>query len=209
MRSYKIKILVSIITIFLLASAAAAQISPEQLDRVWNNVADTADLAHAPDVEIEKEKAPNAWVSFKADQYSVHITSGMMKLLDNEGELAGILAHETGHIKLGHYRQNMGRSILWSLLYGALGDSGNRLDPVAIGLSLAESGFSRQQEVAADDYGIELATKAGYSSWGLVKALEKMKEAGFETSPSGFNSHPPTDRRLYHVRQTASRFASN
>jgi len=209
MRSYKIKILVSIITIFLLASAAAAQITPAQLDRVWNNVADTANLAHAPGVEIEKEKVPNAWVSFKADQYSVHITSGMMKLLDNEDELAGILAHETGHIKLGHYKQSMGRSILWSLLYGAFGDSGNRLDPVAIGLSLAESGFSRQQEVAADDYGIELATKAGYRSWGLVKALEKMKEAGFETSPSGFNSHPPTERRLYHVRQTASRFASN
>jgi len=58
--------------------------------------------------------------------------------------------------------------------------------------------------VEADDYGIELAARAGYDPWGLVRALEKMKEAGFETSPSGFNSHPPTDRRLIHVRNKAA-----
>ncbi|MBC7322486.1 MAG: peptidase M48, partial [Acetomicrobium sp.] len=50
----------------------------------------------------------------------------------------------------------------------------------------------------------ELAARAGYDPWGLVRALEKMKEAGFETSPSGFNSHPPTDRRLIHVRNKAA-----
>ena len=43
----------------------------------------------------------------------------------------------------------------------------------------------------ADDYGIELAAKAGYDPWGLVRALEKMKAAGHTTSPNGFNSIRP------------------
>jgi len=73
-----------------------------------------------------------------------------------------------------------------------------------VGIALAESGFSREQEVEADDYGIRVSSAAGYSPWGLVNAMEKMKSAGYKTSPNGFNSHPPTDRRLLRLRNNAS-----
>jgi len=200
----------SVLICFLISlsvSLASADISISTLNRVWNDIALEAGLSHAPDVQVKKDKVPNAWVSFSMDKYSVHITSGLMGLLDTPDQLAGILAHETGHIQLGHYKESMGRNLIWMILYKTLGDKSKQLDPVALGLSLAESGFSRQQEVEADDYGIKLAARSGYSPWGLVEALEKIKKAGYETTPSGFNSHPPTERRLYHVRNTASSIA--
>jgi len=56
--------------------------------------------------------------------------------------------------------------------------------------------MSREKEVEADDYGIRVSVVAGYSPNGLLSAMKKMRDAGFSTSPSGFNSHPPTERRL-------------
>ena len=84
----------------------------------------------------------------------------MLELLDNEDELAGVLAHEIGHIKLNHYGRTVTRSILWGL-YFVRQEVHPELTP-DLGYALAESGFSREQEVEADDYGIELAAKAGY-----------------------------------------------
>jgi len=75
------------------------------------------------------------------------------------------------------------------------------------GMVLAEAGFSREQEIAADDYGVALAAKAGYDPWGLFNAFESMVGAGFKTTPSGFNSHPPTERRLVHIRETTERIS--
>jgi putative metalloprotease len=59
--------------------------------------------------------------------------------------------------------------------------------------------------VEADDYGMDLAVKAGYSPWGLYSAIKSFKDRGFKTEPKGFNSHPPTDRRLKHLRDRAGR----
>jgi putative metalloprotease len=48
-----------------------------------------------------------------------------------------------------------------------------------------------------------LAVKAGYSPWGLYNAMKSFKDNGFKTEPNGFNSHPPTDRRLQHLQNRA------
>lgn len=193
----------------LLHSSSYAAVQTSQLQRAWGKIASSAQLQHAPKVSIEDNEEPNAWVSFSMNQYSVHVTTGMLKILQTEDQIAGILGHETGHIKLGHYKETMGRNLLWVLLYRAFGRKDSKLDPLALGLALAESGFSRQQEVEADDYGIRLAARAGYDPWGLVQSLEIMKKAGYQTSPSGFNSHPPTERRLIHVTDTAKEVASH
>ncbi len=201
-RLVKILLMCLFILMFFVIQASA-QFTEAGVNRIWQRVASTAGLEHFPKVQIEDKKEPNAWVSFSLDRYSVHVTRGMLNLLKTDDQLAGILSHETGHIKLGHYKETMGRNLLWVLLYKAIGNSGTAGDALGLGLSLAESGFSREQEVEADDYGIRLAAKAGYDPWGLVQSLEIMKKAGFETTPNGFNSHPPTDRRLIHVRNTA------
>ena len=191
------------IVLFSIGGISEGAIDQNTVNRAWKRISAQTGMEYKS-VNFEQKKEPNAWVKFSSGDHSVHVTTGLMNILDREDEIAGILAHEAGHIKLGHYNTSVGRNILWSLLFRAL--EGNTAGEVAgsVGIGLAESGFSREQEVASDDYGIRIAADAGYSPWGLVRAMEKMKAAGYNTSPSGFNSHPPTDRRLEHLRNSAS-----
>lgn len=196
--------------ILLLISAAPlhASIDPGSVAVIWKNLSATAALDDAGPVNIEDKKEPNAWVSFNMNKYSVHATTGLLDTLRNENELAGVLAHEIGHIKLGHYKETVNRSLLWLLLYKALGERKlGGVDVLGAGIVLAEAGFSREQEIAADDYGVSLAAKAGYDPWGLYNAFLSMKKAGYKTSPSGFNSHPPTERRMIHIKNTTEALA--
>ncbi|MEA4877246.1 MAG: M48 family metallopeptidase [Aminobacterium sp.] len=194
------------VVLCLFAEAAQAALSPQQLERAWKRISEAAGI-ETTSITIEDKKEPNAWVRFSGSDHAVYVTTGLLKILNKEDEIAGILGHETGHIQLNHYGSTIGRNLLWALLFkNVKGDRNSEL-LASLGVGLAESGFSREQEIEADDYGIKLSVKAGYSAWGLVNALEKMRDAGYETSPSGFNSHPPTERRLQHIRATARTYS--
>ncbi|MDR2528812.1 MAG: M48 family metallopeptidase [Synergistaceae bacterium] len=186
-----------------------AGIDKGAVESAWARVAAAAKMKPIA-ITYEKESAPNAWVRFQSsDNYSVHVTEGLMKVLSTPDEIAGVLGHEVGHVKLGHYSQSVTRNVGWSLLSIVLGKAGGVAELAGgIGMNLAESGFSREQEVEADDYGMDLAVKAGYNPWGLYHAMKNFKDNGFKTEPSGFNSHPPTDRRLKHLENRAKKIES-
>ena len=188
------------------AGPAVAAIGKNSVEDAWKRIAAAAGMEPIS-ITYEAEKAPNAWVKFQsAKNYSVHVTEGLMQVLNGTDEIAGILGHEVGHVKLGHYNKGVKRNIGWSILGTVLGKAGGLAEIAgSVGMNLAESGFSREQEVDADDYGMELAVKAGYSPWGLYKAMKSFKDNGFKTEPSGFNSHPPTDRRLQHLEERAKK----
>ncbi len=180
-----------------------ARIDPQSVSTIWENLTRKANLTDAGSVNIEDKSEPNAWVSFGQNKYSVHATTGLLNILKNEDELSGVLSHEIGHIKLGHYNDTIKRSLLWLLLYKTLGERKvGGVDVLGAGMVLAESGFSREQEIAADDFGVSLSANAGYNPWGLYNSLQSMQKAGLQTSHSGFNSHPPTERRLTHIKAT-------
>lgn len=209
----KTKALLTVLACLLVFSVASAEagLDNSTVPQVWGKLTSAAGLSNAGPVHIEKEKAPNAWVSFQGNTYSVHATTGLLDTLKTRSELAGVLAHEIGHIKSGHFNQMVGRSLLWYLLYRTVKDESDLArGAFGVGMALAEAGFSREQEIEADVYGIKLSTKAGYDPWGLYNSMLRMKKAGFKTSPNGFNSHPPTERRLIRIRKeteavTASR----
>jgi len=210
MRKLVLVLTLCVLAVSMLSAPSGAAIDPGKVPAVWDRLTKTAGLTDAGPVHLEDKKEPNAWVSFSLNKYSVHATTGLLATLNDENELAGVLSHEIGHIKLGHYKDTVTRSVLWALLYKVIGDQ--KVGGVSLtgaGLSLAEAGFSREQEIEADDFGVHLAARAGYDPWGLYNSFQAMKKAGFETSPSGFNSHPPTERRLQHVRNTTISVAGN
>ncbi len=197
----RLSLLIVLLLTFFATSEGA--LNRATVDRAWKRVAAQAGIPWQQ-VIYEEQKEPNAWVKFSPGTHTVHVTTGLMAILDAEDEIAGILAHEAGHIQLGHYSSSVSRNLLWGLLFNSLKGDAAREIVGGVGMVLAESGFSREQEVEADDYGLRVSTAAGYSPWGLVRAMEKMKAAGFKTSPSGFNSHPPTERRLLRLRNNAA-----
>ncbi|MGC9371944.1 MAG: M48 family metallopeptidase [Thermovirgaceae bacterium] len=202
MKKAKVLLPALIFMFTLFVATADAGLNKNLVPRIWGKLTSTAGISNAGPVHLEEEKTPNAWVSFQGNTYSVHATTGLLDTLGTEDELAGVLAHEIGHIKSGHYNEAAGRSLLWYLLFRAVKNEGDLArGAFGVGMALAEAGFSREQEIEADIYGIRLSAKAGYDPWGLYNSMLRMKKAGFKTSPSGFNSHPPTDRRLTRIRQ--------
>lgn len=202
------KIFLVFMFIVMICDSSFAAITHRVVDSAWERIA-KADGFRVIPITYEKSDAPNAWVRFKSPQnFSVHVTEGLMRILNHEDEIAGVLGHEIGHVKLGHYGKGVGRNVGWAILGGLIGRAaGGGLAGSAaktagsVAMNLAESGFSRQQEIDADDYGTELLVKAGYRSDGLYRAMKTFKDNNIITQPSGFNSHPPTDRRLVHLKE--------
>lgn len=189
------------IALILLAAAVCqseAALSHDQARKVWNEVAVPTGLTALP-FSIKEEEVPNAWVT---NGESVTVTTGLLNLLDTEAELYAVFAHEAGHVKLNHHQSGASRAAGLSLASAILGNIlGDGLAGVAvnIGANLVNSGWSREQEIAADDYSVELAYSQGEDPVGMYSAIKKLSSVS-KTQPSGFNSHPPDDRRMLHIR---------
>ena len=202
------RISLAIILAAFYCSSAYGAISNDVVESAWKRIAKADGFKNVP-INYEKDESPNAWVKFKSqNDFSVHVTAGLMKILNSEEEVAGVLGHEIGHVRLGHYNQGVGRAVGWAIagtLLGRIGGIGGAIAQGAgqIGMNLAESGFSRGQEVEADDYGTELLKKAGYDPYGLYRAMKAFADNKYVTQPNGFNSHPPTERRLQHLQEKA------
>jgi putative metalloprotease len=199
----KMIVTTSFVLLFLLAQCgvSAARITESDVRAAWEDVCQIAEIKPLP-LSIKEDKAPNAWVTAGK---SVTVTTALMELLERREEIFGVLSHEAGHAVLKHYEDRVnnaaGVGIAALLLGRALG--GGKVGEVAVGLgaNLATAGFSREQEVAADDFAVDLAFKGGIDPTGLYTALERLAISGGKTEPNGFNSHPPDERRLKHVRE--------
>ncbi|EEX48792.1 peptidase, M48 family [Jonquetella anthropi E3_33 E1] len=199
-------------------SALWAAVRPEVVQRAWEKTFPLAEVSLPQgSIHYESKTEPNAWVASEGSGYSVHVTEGLMKVLNSEDQIAGVLGHELGHIKLGHFGKTSTRRIaeagIGLLIYDQLiRKSNSTLTKVLLGAGtiaggmLAESGFSRQQEIEADAFGVKMLAKAGYNPYGLYDAMMAMKRSGFTTQPNGFNSHPPTERRLKRLKIEAQKY---
>jgi len=189
---------VAILVAFVQPSAAT--ISEEMVRRAWYEVAKIVEMEPLP-LTIEHKDVPNAWVT---NGKAVTVTTGLMRLLQNEAEIFGVLAHEAGHAKLNHYESavtsSIGIGIAGILIGKAIG--GGALGELAInvGSNLASAGISREKEVEADDFAVDVAFKGGNDPTGLYMALARLSNYGGKLEPSGFNSHPPDERRLLRIR---------
>lgn len=140
----------------------------------------------------------------------VYITRGMLAELNSEAELAGVLAHEIGHISARHIPKQLTRAFGYQLLsLGALalgatlGSSANNLDkaPVAVSAILFQvmRGYSREAELEADELGLFFAAQAGYDPRALLAFLRslRVKERLTGTGYHGLlATHPESAERI-------------
>lgn len=130
-------------------------------------------------------------------------------------ELASVIAHEMGHVALGHSRRRMidfsGQNAVRVVLAGILG----RLIPgvgvwVANALaSLLAARLSRQDEYEADAYASALLTKAGIGTApqkSLFEKLEHLTGMGGKGTPAWMMSHPKTEDRIAAIEAMEARW---
>jgi predicted Zn-dependent protease len=138
----------------------------------------------------------------------VHITRGLLGLIKNESELAGILGHEITHVVDKHTVKAIQKSKEIGMTADAAGGGSARNDFIA---SLAGKAYqklfsgewSRSDENDADKNGIILANKVGYDPHGLANALQKVSDrnAGSEEPNGIFASHPVIKDRIESVNK--------
>jgi predicted Zn-dependent protease len=135
------------------------------------------------------------------------ITGGLIDLPDlSEDQLAGILAHEIGHVELGHTRnaviQKNRTEALKSLLSVV---TRGPAKSVLMLEHLAKLGISRKSELAADDFALQLLSRAGYSPLGLITFLERAQQMeGLPEWRIFFSTHPAIHERIQRLNQKLS-----
>jgi predicted Zn-dependent protease len=155
----------------------------------------------------------------------VYITRGLLALADNEAELAGVMAHEIGHVTARHSAQRYSRGVMaqggvaiGSILAAVLG-GGAAADLVqqagGLGAKAYLAGYSRDQEFQADELGVRYLARAGYDPTAMSSFLEKLerndqlmrKLAGrddADPASSWFATHPRTPDRVLRAAEQAS-----
>lgn len=129
----------------------------------------------------------------------IYITTGMLNILENESQLAAVLAHETAHVTSRHVVKQLQERRATDLALVLIGritdvDLNNRL--TRIGEFLLFQRFSREDEFEADRVGTRLMTQAGYNPQGMVQLLEKLNAMESRGVVISFlQSHPTSEER--------------
>ena len=140
----------------------------------------------------------------------VYVYSGLIARAENESELAGVIAHEIGHVVARHgaklMTKKLGLSIVIQLVAGNDPDLWRKLaaDFVGIGGSIGILKYTRDHEYEADAYAVEETYAAGIDPSGMATFFEKLLE--METrEPSKveqwLSTHPLTRDRIAEVRK--------
>ena len=144
--------------------------------------------------------------AFAAPGGYIVLTIGLFNLLENEAQLAGVLAHEISHVVMKHHLNALNKTMkgdFW-VNFGTRLVISNEMAReqveklVNAGVQLYAKGLDRRLEYDADTKGVVLAARAGYDPFALLDVLTTIDSINPE-EPSltvMLKTHPPTDDRL-------------
>ena len=154
---------------------------------------------------------PNA---FALPGGKVGVYTGIFSVARNQDQLAGVIAHEIGHVVSRHHDERITRQALASgvlqvggAVAGARYGEGVGSAVTQGGGIFAQAGFllpnSRAQELEADIVGQELMAKAGFDPRGAVALWQNMAAAGGARPPQWLSTHPDPSSRLRELQARA------
>jgi len=140
----------------------------------------------------------------------VFITEALFRSLTNEGQLAGILGHEIGHVLECHGAERISQNQLLQGLAGAAGVAGGDINSARMAQMIAglvSMKYGRGDELESDRWGVELMTLAGYDPEHMIEVMDILERAGGSAPPDILSTHPsPANRREYINRIIAEKF---
>lgn len=201
-----------------LAEFGGAMSGPQAayVEQIGKNVAVHSGLGNAREaftVSLLNSPVHNA---FAVPGGYIYTTRQLVTLMNNEAELAGVLGHEVGHVAVRHSQRRQQAATKNSLLgiLGAIGSSillgnsqvGQTLSRTFLeGSQLLTLKFSRQQELQADDLGIQYLGRAGYdrramgtvlASLAAQNALDARLQGRNASVPEWASTHPDPASRV-------------
>lgn len=170
-------------------------------------------------VSLQSERPDLAWHfgviesddinAFAAPGGYVFLTRGLYRKLDNEAELAGVLAHEIGHVIRKHHlkllQKSQGIAALGGFLGGKARDESQLVQNlIGSGAEIVARGLDKDAEYEADRIGVVLTARAGYDPYGLPAVLAEIGHVARNDKSVSllFKTHPHPEDRLGHLSES-------
>lgn len=177
----------------------------ERVRRVGGRIVQAAGLAgRSWDYAVFEDASPNAFV---LPSGQIGVTTGLLKLVQNDDQLATVLGHEVGHVVARHAAERYSTQSTTGLVLGAVqsraGDYSQAVG--ALGGMGAQLGlllpFSRSHELEADRLGVDYVAAAGYKpseSIALWRLMAQQRQSG---TPEFASTHPSDQTRIAALQQ--------
>ncbi|GGI82963.1 Zn-dependent protease [Shewanella hanedai] len=174
------------------------------VDCVANRITSVLPTSNLPwDVVVFESPQVNA---FALPGGHIGVYTGLLKVAENEDQLATVIGHEVAHVLANHSNEQVSRSQmtgvgmqLADVALGAGGVSNKDLYMAALGLG-TQVGFilpyGREQESEADVMGVELMARAGFDPSQSMVLWQNMAKQGGGQSPELLSTHPSHDHRI-------------
>lgn len=127
----------------------------------------------------------------------VYVTTGLLQAVENEAQLASVLAHEISHINERHSVEAIKRATLAQGIAETADIETSTLAQVGYQLAI-ELPRSRDFEYAADEGGLEIMRQAGYPTMAFINFLEILESAS--GTPEFLRTHPTSANRIEELR---------
>jgi predicted Zn-dependent protease len=149
--------------------------------------------------------------AFAAPGGYVYITTGILKKLRNEDEIAGVLGHEIGHVVHRHSLKALQRRMIaqfgLQVVAAKLGDAGaisgaliHKASELSASLLFLKN--SRGNELQADSEGVKIMHLAGYNPQAMVDIQTMLlKLSKGKHPPAIISTHPPSQERIDAIRK--------
>ena len=142
----------------------------------------------------------------------IFITAGLLKQLESEAQLAGVLAHEIGHVVARHSAQQLAKARLTQGLTGAAAiatydpdNPASRSGAVAAAMigKLLNMSYGRDDELESDKLAVRLTGRAGYDPRAMVRVMEILDQAsgGAARGPEFMQTHPNPGNRIAQIQK--------
>ncbi|HEX9163009.1 MAG TPA: M48 family metallopeptidase, partial [Thermoanaerobaculia bacterium] len=143
----------------------------------------------------------------------VYVNRGVLDQARNEGEVAGVLAHEISHVALRHgthqaskaYAAQAGLSILGGILGGHIGaNTAQILNTVGgVGLNALFLKYSRDLESQADVRGSQILAASGYSPQDMINFFQTLESVDKSKKTNWLSDHPAPPDRIARIQKEA------
>ncbi|HYD80631.1 MAG TPA: M48 family metalloprotease [Paucimonas sp.] len=134
----------------------------------------------------------------------IFVTRGLINRMRSEAELAGVLAHEIGHVLKKHHLSAVKKNA-WANILSEVGGKAIKMDDprvksylVNFGRKLYASGLDQADEFEADRVGVVIAARAGFDAYGLPSVLQMLQAQSGQDGLFSlmFKTHPSPERRI-------------
>ncbi len=133
---------------------------------------------------------------------AILLTEGLFDAVQSRQGLAMVIGHELGHFKHRDHLRSMGRGILLSLVVGLVFRDGDLAELVQQFVMVDQRRYSRRQERAADEAGVEILVETYGHAGGALEFFRSIEEKHRQNAfVEFFSTHPNPDKRIEHLNR--------